>query len=459
MKTEDKKLIYVFVTLVIIILAGFATTIYYIQTNYISRRGEEVTGLFVKAFADKTIGAAPLNVTFSSLLLNFEGTPTYSWEFGDGNTSSEKNPKHNYAKAGTYTCNLTTTDITGKIAATSVDILVTINNPPTVVAMVNLGESPRADKPYGLTILLRTFMSIPIIGGQLYTKFLENLKPASSLYKIEGWITCEAQVTDLEGDEIVNYTWELTQPSITLGGIPYWPKFYFVGNNLSTITFPLVYTYRTGNYEARVNVTDSAGNTRSDSKKFIVGISPLESLKWTIKKVWDSFWGINFNGKPSYTQKILLLIWIILRPIHNLTDNIVTKILSPLPPTIRDLLYTMYYLLVWQPKEIKYHEPNWNAPKAPSNPSPLDGATDVSLYTNLSWSCSDLDDDPLTYDVYFGMTSPPPLVIQGQSKTTFALGPLLPGTTYYWRIAAKDHPLISDPKITDGPLWSFTTAL
>jgi len=41
-------------------------------------------------------------------------------------------------------------------------------------------------------------------------------------------------------------------------------------------------------------------------------------------------------------------------------------------------------------------------PYAPSSPSPPDGETDAGINIILSWQCSDVDGDPLTYDIYFG---------------------------------------------------------
>ena len=39
-------------------------------------------------------------------------TLTWAWDFGDGNTSTEQNPMHNYSMAGNYTVTLTVTDET-----------------------------------------------------------------------------------------------------------------------------------------------------------------------------------------------------------------------------------------------------------------------------------------------------------------------------------------------------------
>ncbi|MCD4736948.1 MAG: hypothetical protein K8R53_12965, partial [Bacteroidales bacterium] len=45
-------------------------------------------------------------------------------------------------------------------------------------------------------------------------------------------------------------------------------------------------------------------------------------------------------------------------------------------------------------------------PSPPSNPSPVNGAIDQPINTNLSWTCTDPENDPLTYDVYFGQNNP-----------------------------------------------------
>jgi|GEM_PF-2500414 len=464
MKTENKNLLVVFIMLVTIIVAGFAATIYYFETRYMHKVTGEETGLFAAAIADKTMGAAPLNVTFSPILFNFEGAPAYYWEFGDGNTSTEKNPKHNYATVGSYTCNLTVTDITGKIVKTSVSVLamtsnLTINNPPTVVVLVTPSSSPRSDKPYGLTFLLKKLADPYRSNRQiLYVKFLETLiQSSSSMLKYKSDIKCEAQVSDSEGDKIVWYKWQLRLPAVTkIDGTTEWPIFYFEGENLTAFTFPLVYVYRRGEYEIRVDVTDSKNNTRSDSKKFFVDISPFEGRKTKLLNKWKENWDF-FNIQPGWKQNLLLKIWILFRPAHNISDSIVQKILSPLPPTLREQLYDIYYSLIWNPIEIKYHEPNWNVPDIPSNPYPANNSINVDLNADLNWTCSDPDGDRLIYDVYFGTTSTPPLLSLGQSDSDFELGALEPNTTYYWKIVAKDVNPTGGSKTTSGPIWSFTT--
>jgi PKD repeat protein len=48
--------------------------------------------------------------TFTNLSISVNNTLTYSWDFGDGNTSSIQNPSHTYATNGTYTITLIASD-------------------------------------------------------------------------------------------------------------------------------------------------------------------------------------------------------------------------------------------------------------------------------------------------------------------------------------------------------------
>lgn len=65
------------------------------------------------AAADKTFGAAPLTVNFTSAGSTDpeNGALSFAWDFGDGSpVSNSPNPAHTYADDGTYTAKLTVTD-------------------------------------------------------------------------------------------------------------------------------------------------------------------------------------------------------------------------------------------------------------------------------------------------------------------------------------------------------------
>ena len=86
----------------------------------------------------------------------------------------------------------------------------------------------------------------------------------------------------------------------------------------------------------------------------------------------------------------------------------------------------------------------------PTNPSPIDNATEVPLDQELGWVVG--DSGAVTYDVYFGNDMNPPLVSEAQGETTYA-PTLNPDTTYYWRVTALNE----DSIFTTGELWEFTT--
>ncbi|MCD4696409.1 MAG: hypothetical protein K8S16_09245, partial [Bacteroidales bacterium] len=92
-------------------------------------------------------------------------------------------------------------------------------------------------------------------------------------------------------------------------------------------------------------------------------------------------------------------------------------------------------------------------PSLPSNPQPPNGSIDQPQNTTLSWTCTDPDNDPLIYDVYFGVTNPPALVSSGQTITTYNPGSLNYSITYYWKIDAIDD----DDNISEGQIWTFST--
>jgi hypothetical protein len=94
-----------------------------------------------------------------------------------------------------------------------------------------------------------------------------------------------------------------------------------------------------------------------------------------------------------------------------------------------------------------------SVPSVPSNPSPGDKEDKVSLQPILKWDSFDADGDTIIYDVYFGTEKNPPLILEGSSKNYFNPGKLLAGTSYYWKVVAKD----GKGGITESPVWQFTT--
>jgi len=93
-------------------------------------------------------------------------------------------------------------------------------------------------------------------------------------------------------------------------------------------------------------------------------------------------------------------------------------------------------------------------PNIPSNPDPEDDADSVNITADLNWiGGAPNPGDTVTYDVYFGDTSPPPQIVWNQSETTYDPGTLDYETAYYWKIIAWDNHSAS----AESPIWNFTT--
>ena len=90
------------------------------------------------------------------------------------------------------------------------------------------------------------------------------------------------------------------------------------------------------------------------------------------------------------------------------------------------------------------------APGIPGTPNPASGATGVSINPTLTWTAQ----DATSYDVAFGASNPPPVVVSGQASASDTPPALNNNTQYFWRITARNG-----SGSTTGPAWSFTTSV
>jgi VCBS repeat-containing protein len=125
-------------------------------------------------------------------------------------------------------------------------------------------------------------------------------------------------------------------------------------------------------------------------------------------------------------------------------------------------LYTIYYwqIVAWDENEVPRVGPIWSftsrtndPPEIPSNPIPNNSSKNIDINTDLKWTGGDPNEDSVTYTIFFGKTSPPPLVTENQTSTIYDPGPMNYTTKYYWQIVSYDR---FEAK-TDGPIWTFTT--
>lgn len=76
-----------------------------------------------------------------------------------------------------------------------------------------------------------------------------------------------------------------------------------------------------------------------------------------------------------------------------------------------------------------------------------------SATTTLTWDASDVDNDSLTYTIYFGTAqSPTEIISQNQSAKSLNVN-VTASTTYFWKVVVKDD----KGGQTFGQIWSFKT--
>ncbi len=106
--------------------------------------------------ANPTQGSAPLMVQFTDTSL---GVPTsWTWDFGDGDSSSEQHPLHTYLTPGTYTVSLTVNNNSGFDMEVQTD-LITVEVPPPTLTFTAVEDShvksTSPDNNYGTQTTLR----------------------------------------------------------------------------------------------------------------------------------------------------------------------------------------------------------------------------------------------------------------------------------------------------------------
>ncbi|HZR54325.1 MAG TPA: PKD domain-containing protein [Streptosporangiaceae bacterium] len=105
------------------------------------------TPLTAAAGASPTTGNAPLSVSFTGSATGGTAPYSYSWNFGDGSSSTAQNPSHTYSSAGTFTATLTVTDSSSPAKTATATATVTVSavgNPlaATASAVPTSGQIP-----------------------------------------------------------------------------------------------------------------------------------------------------------------------------------------------------------------------------------------------------------------------------------------------------------------------------
>jgi len=150
--------------------------------------------LIVSIKADKDSGSVPLTVEFTSDVRGGSGGYTYSWNFGDGGTSTLADPTHTFTSPGTFTVTLVVHDSKMNTNTSSIVIVAT---GPTIT--VTVSGSPAT----GAAPLSVSFTSTVSGGSGVYTYLwtfgdgsTSSLPNPTHVYTVQGSYTAFLTVTD-----------------------------------------------------------------------------------------------------------------------------------------------------------------------------------------------------------------------------------------------------------------------
>lgn len=263
MQKQNRKIYAAIIVIVVLLSAFFVVTQYQIKVIE-----DDSMPMTVKIFADKSEGTVPFSVNFSSIVTNNKGDVEYEWDFGNSETSTEREPKVSYDVYGEYVCSLKVTDKEGDSEDNSIIITAKKNKPPMVTLSINQNTVDRRLTWLSFyTLLPAKFFAYPGNYQEILDKIEE--KQGADAWG-EGKIVVTAQVSDPEDDEIVSYEWrEQTSDSLLkANGDSVLPVHYIEGNE--SIRIPELYTWTPFEHVVILTVTDSAGNKANATTYFTV---------------------------------------------------------------------------------------------------------------------------------------------------------------------------------------------
>src|SRR5690554_4865713 len=246
--------------------------------------------IIVNPTASPDHGIAPQEVQFQSGASGGSGTLAYQWNFGDGQTSDEKNPRHTYTSAGDYDVSLVVTDALGTSANGALSVEIGSDLVPSVSA-----SASRTSGVAPLTVQLFGNVSggdAPLTYKWTFSDGSPSVatKDASHTFSTPGTHTATFSVTDADGDSDSaavtiavrdNLTPTVTASATPTSGVaplavafnaiavsgdaPYIYRWNFGDGSASSSQQNPSHTYSVaGTYTATVTVTDNDGDTASD---------------------------------------------------------------------------------------------------------------------------------------------------------------------------------------------------
>lgn len=165
---------------------------------------EEIKEEYIKIYSEPTAnftsdiveGCQALTVIFVNLS---NGSSRWSWDFGDGATSSEQNPSHTYNAAGVYTVALTSYNSCGDDTETKTDYII-VHPGPTA----DFSATPRSGEPpltVNFTDLSTSALSIKSWSWDFGDYGTSTERNPQHIYTTPGTYTVTLSVTDDCGND------------------------------------------------------------------------------------------------------------------------------------------------------------------------------------------------------------------------------------------------------------------
>jgi len=183
---------------------------------------------------------APCTVTFNNISTN---ASSYTWDFGDNSTSSQRSPQHTYTMGGVYTVKLTAT---GEGGSNTISKTVNIQNAPTkcFIKSVTLNAMPFTDgagagwDPFdGPDVFIQIKNDAGTILFDATSARKENI--GSTNLPIKWNIATPLEISPLNvRSNIYLYDYDSFDPNDLIGGVGFFPSSFTPGYpNTATVTF------------------------------------------------------------------------------------------------------------------------------------------------------------------------------------------------------------------------------
>ncbi|WP_459800432.1 carbohydrate-binding protein [Herbidospora sp. RD11066] len=239
-----------------------------------------------RASSDKTSGAAPLTVGFSSSGSSDPegGSLSYSWNFGDGTSSTSANPSKTYSANGSYTATLTVRDPQGLTGSASVNI--TVGNTAPSVTLSSPGNGQLFS--FGDTVPFQISVSDPEDGTIDCSKvtLTYSLGHDSHAHQITSRTGCSGSITvpvDGEHDSAANIFGVFAASYTDNGGLT------------STSTRTLQPRHRQGEHYGAQQGVQLADHTTAEGGRTVGFIDDGD---------WVSFTPYNLSNATSFTARV-----------------------------------------------------------------------------------------------------------------------------------------------------------